>query len=139
MDSVVLQSVKFRGRPLQRTLEPRRKRIRSTKRSGSRKSKHHDHFYQKLYEAQSKPVKTASMLAMMVVSPFFVMFMQVPSAPSRCSRSLRPAALPAYALHVATPDVRLCNLIVVLNAVAGVHVCQDLVRKAVWHGFLIFQ
>lgn len=75
MDQVVIKPPKQRGRPLERTLEPRRKRIHSSKRSGSRKSKHHDHFYQKLAGGSSKPVKTASMLAMMICSPFFIIFM----------------------------------------------------------------
>lgn len=87
MDSVVIQSVKVRGRSLQRTLEPRRKRIHSTRRSGSRKSKHHDHFYQRLYGGPSKPLKTASMLTMMIASPFFIIFMQVPLPPPPARRS----------------------------------------------------
>lgn len=49
----------------------------SSKRSTSRKYKHHDHFYQRLAGGSSKPVKTASMLAMMICSPFFIIFMQV--------------------------------------------------------------
>lgn len=84
MDQVVIKPPKQRGRSLERTLEPRRKRVHSSKRSGSRKSKHHDHFYLRLAGGSSKPVKTASMLAMMICSPFFIIFMQVPLAlPSR--------------------------------------------------------
>ena len=77
----MIQSVKGRGRSLQRTLEPRRKRIHSGKRSGSRKSKHYEHLYQKIYAGSSKPVKTASMLFMMMASPFFIIFLQVPLPP----------------------------------------------------------
>uniref|UniRef100_A0A7I4B7N8 7-dehydrocholesterol reductase n=2 Tax=Physcomitrium patens TaxID=3218 RepID=A0A7I4B7N8_PHYPA len=75
MKSVMIKPVKARGRALERTLEPRRKRTQSSKRSGSRNPKHHDRFDQSSYLSSSKAVKIVSMLAMMICSPFFIVFM----------------------------------------------------------------
>lgn len=71
----MIKPVKARGRALERTLEPRRKRTQSSKRSGSRNPKHHDRFDQSSYLSSSKAVKIVSMLAMMICSPFFIVFM----------------------------------------------------------------
>lgn len=105
-----------RGRSLERTLEPRRKRVHSSTRSGSRRSKHHDHYYQKLHGGSSKPIKTASMLAMMLASPFFIIFMQVFSSPSPLSLLVVAFSLPILPLstsqqwqHVQISNSRMCH------------------------------
>ena len=118
MDSEVLRSVKVRGRSLERTLEPRRKRIHSARRSGSRRSKHHDHFYQRLYGGQMKPIKAASMLAMMAFSPFFIIFMQVP-LPPLVSQNSASLSLSMYALAIVAGFERYCVMrsIVLQNSV----------------------
>lgn len=100
IDSEVLRSVKVRGRPLERTLEPRRKRIHSARRSSSRRSKHHDHFYQRLYGGQMKPFRAASMLAMMMFSPFFIIFMQVPLPSLLVPKNFASLSLSVYALVI---------------------------------------
>lgn len=148
MDSEVLRSVKVRGRPLERTLEPRRKRTHSARtRSGSRKSKHIDHFYQRLYGGNTKPVRTASMLAFMAGSPFFIVFMQVPlPLHSFCIsftsffQHVKP--LPAYALHiVATFEIKAAILLYYWDCSAQYSACLCLHShmsgfKAVKHGHL---
>lgn len=74
MDELINSTRATRGRPLQRTYEERR----GSKRSRSRKGGHFAHFDQKLYGGQAKLFKTAAMITLLLGSPFFIIYSQVP-------------------------------------------------------------
>lgn len=74
MDELINTVRGARGRPLQRTYEERR----GPKRSRSRKGGHFEHFHQKLYGGQAKFLKTTAMITLMLGSPLFIIYSQVP-------------------------------------------------------------